>query len=61
MRTLIADATRDRQGRSLTWRELGLMCGVMCPPEIIEKAMKAKGYAKCRARPSPSTETAGPE
>lgn len=61
MRTLIAESTRDRQGRSLTWRELGLLCGVMCPLGRIVKAMKVKGYAKCRARPSPSTETTGPE
>lgn len=35
MKKLVAEATKDRQGtsRNLTWRELGLLCGVMCSPE----------------------------
>lgn len=46
---LVAEATKNWQGRQLSWDALGTACGLQCSGLTIRRAMHEIGYKKCKA------------
>jgi len=49
IKKLVAEATKNWQGRTLTWKELEKGCEYDCSELTIRRAMNSVGYHKCKA------------